>query len=380
MSKVTVEAATAVLSECPDAMKFVDLKHIPIHEIRTSIGGNNARAKGVKNDGVQNFMRIMKKGRYRPYHYIPPVVVFIPKGDKRRLNDDGVDQYRYELVAGEHRLNAHLALGKPEFYAQVVEFVSMKGRSATYWRKKYQIEENLQENDEYVREYASQDDIVHTVNSLVDEQLTSQTVHAGLDDIIREVINSLNIVAKGAVTRLMSLVHRKRGNTSKVVQGITTYTKEKYIKSHINNTNKNPDYVLYQNFTAGGAEVEDYDMRGIIKVWNLIEDNPKSVKNIHIVAGTTKSDYLEVPEIREAKQSLFRDHANDIIHRVAFLMGTTVESIFALKRGNNYEKFCDIGNRIFWIPQLDGEDDIVKTTGSLIQIDTIEATSKKGVA
>lgn len=134
MQSITVEPMKAVLVECPEAMKFVDLRFIPIHKIREAQNGNLARSRGVTNEGVKKFVKVMKSNRYLPFYHVPPVVVEIPVNDLRRLNDDGIEQYEYELVAGHHRYHAHLTLNQPEFYAQIVEFTKAKGKSRQHWQ------------------------------------------------------------------------------------------------------------------------------------------------------------------------------------------------------------------------------------------------------
>lgn len=361
-----VEPKRAILVDCPEAMKFIDLRHIPIHQIREAYGGNNARAKGVNNEGVHQFVKVINRGKYQPYYYIPPVVVEIPEGDDRRLNDDGIDQYRHELVAGHHRFQAHLLAGEPEFYAQIVEFVSAKKKSALHWRTVYQTLENMENDEDYVRNYSTEDDLTTAINNLIEEELSSQIVTQTFDAILLSVLTELGITSKGDIVRYTSRIHRKRGNTNKVVQGITKPMRTKYVDMHITNTGKLPENVLYQNFTDGGAEVEDYDYRGIAKVWKVVEHDKKNLGKIHIVAGTTKSDHSEVPKVRKDKMSLFKRHADDTLRRAAFLLGVSHKSLLTLKTGNNYEKFCNIP--IFWIPQLHAENEQVKNTGSLIQV------------
>lgn len=365
-TKFEVEPMKAVLVECPDAMKFVDLKFIPIHLIREPFGGNKARSRGVTNEGVNKFVKVMKSGKYLPFYYVPPVVTFIPEGDERRLNDEGEDQYRYELVAGHHRYQAHLISGKPEFYAQVVEFVSARRKSANHWKMVYQTIENMPNEDDYVRNTASEEDMTVAINNMIEEHMSSQEVPMSLDNAMNSIFSELGIISKGEITKYANRIHRLRGNTSKVVQGITKPMRERYVQQHIKSTGKLDKHVLYQNFTNGGAEVEDYDYRGIAKVWNIVENNIKSLGKIHLIGGTTKSNHKEVPIVRKDKMSLLKRHADSTIHRAALLLGVKVETLLNLKTGNNYELFCNIP--IFWIPQLHNENEKVKSTGTLIQV------------
>lgn len=361
-----VEPKRAILVDCPEAMKFIDLRHIHIHLIREAYGGNGARWRGVGNEGVTQFVKVINRGKYQPFYYIPPVVVEIPAGDTRRLNDDCVDQYRYELVAGHHRFQAHLIAREPEFYAQIVEFVSAKKKSAKRWRTVYQTMENMETDEDYVRTYATKDDLATAFNNiLLEEELTSQGVPQSIESRLNSLFSEFNVTSKSDIVMIKNRMHRMRGNTAKVVQGISKPMREKYYNIHISNTNKLPEHVLYQNFTNGGTEVEDYDYRGIAKVWSRIKHNSKNLGKIHIVAGTTKSDHSEVPVVRKDKSTLFKRHADTVISHAAFLLGVNKKTLLDLMVGTNYEKFCNVP--IFWIPQLYKEDKVVKDTGSLIQ-------------
>lgn len=365
MSSITVEPMKAVLSDCPEAMKFLALKFIPIHQIREAQNGNLARARGVTSEGVKKFIKVIQNNEYLPFYHIPPVVVELPENDSRRLNDDGVDQYRYELVAGHHRYHAHLTCGKPEFYAQIVEFSSAKGKSKNHWKTVYQTCENMQNSESYVRTYATEEDLTTAINNLVEEELQSQEVPPPFETILNSVLSELGVSSRGEITRLTNRVHKLRGNTAKVVHGITPQVRENYVELHQKFTKKLREHILYQNFTVGGAEVEDYDYRGIAKVWNMVEADPKTLNKLHLIAGTSKSNHTEVPTVRKNKEMLLKRHADDVIRRAAFLLGVTTTKLLALKTGTHYETFCNIP--IFWIPQLHGEKDVVLKSKSLIR-------------
>lgn len=366
MSSITVEPMKAVLNDCPEAMKFIALKFIPIHEIRESQNGNLARSRGVTNEGVKKFVKVMKSNEYLPFYYVPPVVVEIPENDSRRLNDDGENQYRYELVAGHHRYHAHLTYGKPDFYAQIVEFVKAKGKSPNHWKTVYQTLENMEGSERYVRTYATDEDITTAINNLLEEELNSQEVPPPFETILSTIFSQLNITSRGEITRLTNRLYKLRGNSVKVVHGITPQIRENYITLHQKFTKKLREHTLYQNFTVGGAEVEDYDYRGISKVWNMVEADSNTLSKLHLIAGTSKSNHAEVPSVRKNKETLFKRHAEDVIRRAAFLLGITPEKLMSLKTGTRYETFCNIP--IYWIPQLHGEKDIVLKSKSLIRV------------
>lgn len=365
--KATVEARVAVLTDCPEAMEFVEQREIPIHQIYQEPNGNSARAAGYSTDHIKKFENLIRNGKYAPYHNIPPVVTELPKGDPRRLNENGEEQYLYLLVAGHHRFEAHIAQNKTFFYAQVVEFKPACGKTAMHWLRLYQIKENLPEDEEFIRNAATPGDIAASVVGLINIQRDSDANHPTVDVMIADFLKTLGVVATGKVKKITNMIHRNLGNMSKVVQGITEAARDKFLDMFRTTKNKRKDNVIYNNFVPGEKNVEDYDYRCISKVWDRIEDDPKCVSNIAIVAGTTKANHREVVEVRKKKSKLFKNYADKVIRQAAFLMGVSVNDILRLKKGTNYDKFSKIP--IHWMPQLHGESDMVKTTNQLIVVE-----------
>ena len=366
--KFTVEARVAVLSQCPDAMQFIEHREIPVSQIREEMNGNSARAAGFSNDHIKKFENLIRSGKYSPYHNIPPVVTPLPVGDRRRLNDKGEEQYLYLLVAGHHRFQAHVLIDEPIFYAQVVKFKAAGGKTALHWHRLYQIKENLPEDEEYIRNTATPDDIAGSVVELINIERSTNANHPSVDTMITNFLKSLDIVATGKVKTITNMVHRKLGNLSKVVQGLTDKVRERYKNMFIANNKKDPDNVIYSNFVPGDKNVEDYDYRSISKVWDRIDADPKSINHIAIVAGTTKANHMEIKQVRKKKAALYKNWADKVINQAAFLLGVSPETLFALKKGKNYEKFISIP--INWMPQLHGESDKVKESGELITVVT----------
>lgn len=362
--KVTVEARVAVLTDCPEAMEFVEQREIPIYQIYQEPNGNSARSSGYVTDHIKKFENLIRKGSYAPHHNIPPVVIELAKGDPRRLNENGEEQYLYLLVAGHHRFAAHIAQNKTFFYAQVVEFKPARGKIALHWLRLYQIKENLPEDEEFIRSTATNGDIAMSIVGLINIRKESDANPPTVDVMIAEFLKTFDIVATGKVKTITNMIHRNLGNSAQVVQGITETARDKFLDMFRTTKNKRKDNVIYNNFVPGEKNVEDYDYRCISKVWDRIDDDPKCLSNLAIVAGTTKANHREVLQVRKKKSKLFKNYADKVIAQVAYLMGVSVNDILRLKKGNNYEKFSNIG--IHWMPQLHGESEKVKSTNELI--------------
>lgn len=368
--KVTVEARVAVLTDCPEAMEFVEQREIPIHQIYQEPNGNSARAAGYVTDHIKKFEGLIRNGKYAPHHNIPPVVIELPNGDPRRLNESGEEQYLYLLVAGHHRFAAHIGQNKTFFYAQVVEFKPARGKTALHWLRLYQIKENLPEDEEFIRSAATPGDIATSIVGLINIRKDSDANHPTVDVMIAEFLKTLGVVATGKVKTITNMIHRNLGNVAKVVQGITEAARDKFIDMFKSNNKKLAENVIYNNFVPGDKNVEDYDYRCISKVVDRVMTTPKSLGNVVIVAGTTKANHKEVLQVRKKKSSLFKNFADRTISFTAFLLGVPVQTLLDMKKGNNYEKFAN--TPIVWMPQLHGESEMVKSSGQLISVKEVK--------
>ena len=88
-------------------MTVLRVGYINIADIEDRKITNIARAGGLLGVPVTKFEKLIKNGTYEPWHNIPPVVIKLPNG-------------MYELVAGGHRLQAHIGQKKTEFWVAVI--------------------------------------------------------------------------------------------------------------------------------------------------------------------------------------------------------------------------------------------------------------------
>jgi len=116
--------------------RFVKIKFLQSHYIiekneKTGklICLNDARATTLSERVIQAFQDLIKMGYYEKDHHIPPVVIKISETE-------------YIMVSGEHRLTAHMRAGKTEMWVAICEFVATDGKTAGYWKRKYQSNEN----------------------------------------------------------------------------------------------------------------------------------------------------------------------------------------------------------------------------------------------
>jgi hypothetical protein len=115
---------------------WIDIKFLKHHykKVVKTNGGviksdNDARANMLNETVIQAFIFLIENGLYEKDHHIPPVVI--------RISDT-----EYIMVSGEHRLTAHQRAGKTKMWVAVCEFVPTAGKSAGYWKRKYQSNEN----------------------------------------------------------------------------------------------------------------------------------------------------------------------------------------------------------------------------------------------
>lgn len=367
METQLVQVVHATLDQCPEAMEFIDIREIPIQEINHKFGGNPVRVTGLQVEGIKAFIQVMERGKYAPQHFEPPVVEELPEGHPDRINPDTkLEQYTYRLVTGHHRHAAHMELKKSTFYAQVVKFHPARNQSEDYWRTMWQITENVNHGN-FVASYATLDDIARAASKMVEEKEKALSVKESSETMINNALTDImGTTPKGKKTELLSKVYEARGDLTKVVHTYSQHKKRRFRELHSEWRRLNINNVVAQNFVPDGVSADDYDYRGIAKVWEILDENPKALGKIEIVGSTTKADYKEVKLVRRRKEQLYQKHADTVLRRAAFLLGVDDATLMSIKRGSNYERFCKIP--IFWIPSLYGEEEKVYEREQLIRL------------
>lgn len=356
-----IDVIRAELIGAPDAMKFISIGHLPMSEIREAYGQNVNRSRGVMEKGVLEFIECIKGNEYRPEHYVPPVVVRIPEGDSRQFNSDGVTQYFYELVSGHHRYHAHLGMNLPTFYAQVVEFLPVDNKTARSWMLTYQAQENNPSKQVFVRNVSSVDDVANSITSILNEATFSPE---DLDNEVDLAIASIGINGDSRKAAVKNKVLENRGLTTMVVQSISKTIRKQLNQIHATTHALNTEHIIHGGFVKGNEPIHDY--RTIHQVWSAIDVEPTCVDKLHVVGNTTKANNAQIVKIRQKKETLLKDHAQEVLDRAAFLLGVPKSTLLKLKKGTNLEKFSTIP--MYWTPQLHQEDEEFSITGEFIQI------------
>ena len=305
-------------------MKFVKFERISLDKITVRSGKNTSRVAGIGQGTVDQFVLVMENGLYEPEYHIPPVVTMGPNGT-------------YYLESGEHRYQAHLAMddnGWPEFgtfYAAVVEFTDTDGHPTDYWREVWVTLENTGVSS-FVRKTTNKQDIANSVANLVIEKLVGRD-----DNSISEAIKEMGVdPSAGMFNTIKSLVWKHLGNGAKVVTGISTKRKEKFIKDFTNHFSLTQEPI---SATFKELDDADYDWRLLKKLYKLYIKNPKGFNKTLVIAHTNGADPKKVRDIRDRKKTL--------LPRFAAEMKKFVDALQT--SGHSFE--VDMK----WMPQLDGE-------------------------
>ena len=313
--KVTPEPLKPIVPEAT-GMRVLSMGDLPMTKIISSKFGTNViRPEGPNANKVAAMEQVIRNNQYRPAYYEPPVVV---------KNEDGT----YTLVAGGHRHIAHENTGKDFFYAAVVEFSDVNGKSANYWKITYQSNENSMKGNVVAKNYRTDNGVMSSVQSLInsgDVEPTAKGIMSALEDqgfssTTERGINLLNKIRLelgqvDGVTRIYS-----KAELSRVVETETTPSTTVLVR-----TMKNPK----------GFDM-DYDSR-LIK--NIMDVYARTKKNINVFLHWTGLNPSDVVKAREIKDSVLE---NQYLKAKEF-----VEAYEAGRLRNRV--------RISYLPQLSGE-------------------------
>jgi hypothetical protein len=317
---------TVVTARIPKAkgMKFVKFERVSLDKITVRPGKNTSRVAGIGQGTVDEFVLVMENGLYEPEYHIPPVVTVGPEGT-------------YYLESGEHRYQAHLVMddnGWPEFgtfYAAVVEFTDFNGHPADYWREVWVTLENTGVSS-FVRKTTNKNDVANSVASLAIQKLIGHD-----DNSIGAAIKEMGVdPSTGMFNTIKSLVWKHLGNGAKVVTGISTKRKEKFVKDFTDHFGLKQAPI---SATFKELDDADYDWRLLKKLYKLYIKNPKGFNKTLVIAHTNGADPKKVRDIRNRKKTL--------LPRFATEMKKFVDAL----QTSGYLFEVDIQ----WMPQLDGE-------------------------
>ena len=276
-------------------IKFVEVKLEQIlQRTGNEITKNKVRSEGLNQETVTTFVDRIEEGRYF-FHYDQPVVV--------QYHGAGVSEELYELVCGEHRLQAHKLTNRDSIFVAVVEFETLEDRMI------YQSNEN-DSDDEYVKAPRTEDDVIVTLEGMVKE---------GIIDINDDKsINSRLIKLNQKTNDFPRLREKLRANNG-IINPVKSYddaAREEWVKTYKKSeitafstrTKVNPvNDVAYLNKTfkggsgTGGLRDLDYDPRCFFDVCTLLQH--KDVEKVKVVASINKQTSVKLHKVRDYKRN-----------------------------------------------------------------------------
>lgn len=248
----------------------------------------NKVRSGLDMTYVTKFVEIIQRDRYK-YHYEPPTVID---------NGDGT----YELVTGEHRLEAHLCADKETIFVAICKFDSLEDCRV------FQCNENS-EDDEYIKNVRTEGDVVLTVCSIIKE-------------------NNLDINDVSVLNRLLHRLNQNTGDFPQlreqilanfgVITAVRNYnpiSRDKWISENLPEITVSTrskivpvDNTIFTTRTFKGGSGQkglrdlDYDGRCFFEVAEFQMKNPDcEVQVIGQINGATSTKLTELREFKEQK-------------------------------------------------------------------------------
>jgi hypothetical protein len=239
-------------------------------------GKNKSRSKGTSHKKIEDFTRIIKNGQYTPEHHIAPTVSKI-KGTKW-----------FDLKSGKHRVSGHECAGEETMYVIEIEFFEFNGKSATYWEAMWRNNEN-REDDVYIKNPRTEDDIVMTVVDLIDNKVINKT-----EKDIELVLNDLHCT-NGQIHKLRSLILAKIGKN----KGVVTI----YANNDLVNFIKDENIKIYPYKILPGKNGHfnlqgEHANRLLNKIMRDLIYNVDSIRNSVIIAQVSGSNHDGVIDAR----------------------------------------------------------------------------------
>lgn len=274
-----------------EGLTFIKFVEIQLNQIMQRTGNkltNKVRAEGLIQETVATFVDRINEGRYL-FTYEQPVVVQI-------------DDELYELVCGEHRLQAHYLTGRDTIFVAVVEFETKEDQMI------YQSNEN-DTDDEYVKAPRTENDVILTLANMVEENIIDidddKSINARLTRLNQKTNEFPHLREKlrakyGIITPVKGYSDKDRKNwVAQYKSEITEFS----TRSKITPVND----VAYLNKTfkggsgPGGVRDIDYDQRCFFDVCTLLQH--KDVKKVGVVASINDQTSEKLPNVRDYKKT-----------------------------------------------------------------------------
>lgn len=285
-------------------VNFLYFLEVPLKNVVQRTGNkltNKVRAEGLIQETVTTFVDRINEGRYF-FHHMQPTV--------KKIGEDV-----YELICGEHRLQAHYLTGRETIFVAVVKFDSLEDEMI------FQSNEN-DEDDEYVKAPRTQNDVILTLANMVEQ---------GIIDIDDDKSINIRLTRLNQKTTDFPLLREKLRAKYGIITPVKSYddeSRKQWVDEHksgiqfSSRSNIVPiDGTAYLNKTfkggsgKGGVKDLDYDPRAFFDACYLLQNN--KVDKVDIVCSINGATSEKLPKIRDyKKESMMQDMLNRCIQIV----------------------------------------------------------------
>jgi hypothetical protein len=287
-----------------DGVNFKHFLEVELDKIVQRTGNkltNKVRAEGLIQETVSAFVDRINENRYL-FTYEQPTVKKLPNG-------------LYELICGEHRLQAHYLTGRKTIFVAVVDFDSLEDQMI------FQSNEN-NEDDEYVKAPRTQNDVILTLANMVE---------VGIIDINDDKSINARLTRLNQKTNEFPTLREKLRAKYGIITPVKTYDDEgrkqwvQQYKPEVQFSSRSNivpvDSIAYLNKTfkggsgKGGVKDLDYDPRAFFDACYLLQNS--KVNKVDIVCSINGATSEKLPKIRDyKKQSMMQDMLNRCIQIV----------------------------------------------------------------
>ena len=260
-------------------MTVLEMGYIPMNKIQSSkLGTNVNRPEGVKAKKVVAHELSIKNGLYRPEFFEPPVVEW----------DEELQCF--VLVTGGHRHMAHENTGSKYFYVAVVKFEDCNGKSANYWRKIYQSNENKEDNGVVEKNVRSSEGIKSTVHSLIESGDVTPDIK-GIQSALEDQGFAKN------TERGKNLLNQIRAELGQV-KGVTRlYSKAEVAQIVVEETTPMNSVIVRTMKDSTGYD-KDYDSRLVDAVMTTFTTSKKYINVFLHWTGLNPNEIIKTREVK----------------------------------------------------------------------------------
>lgn len=224
---------------CPEAMEIIRFETIDLSLIApvTPETHDGVRVNGVNQESVNEFKSRIEDGLYDPIGEEPPCVTPLLKGDTVYRKG-----YRYRMVDGHTRREAHVQLDLETIDVAVVKFHDARGESAEYWRLVFMAEKNNPKKRKFHSQPTTPKDeeqiallVTAAASKKVNttEETADDSSYKYVEQKTQEIANDLGITSTSGVTSIRDSVVRSVAKNDPnvlkyVVHHYTSYYVGKY--------------------------------------------------------------------------------------------------------------------------------------------------------